>query len=77
MESGDPGQAQAPISEAIALFDDVGDVHSALWATRTLAFVYHEMQQLDAARELHNKNAERARALGNRQLEAVTLGASR
>ena len=75
VESGDPGQAQAPISEAIALFDDVSDVHSALWATRTLAFVYHEMQQLDAARELHNKNAERARALGNRQLEAVTLGA--
>ena len=75
VEGGDPAEAEPPITEAIALFDDVGDVHSALWATRTLAFVYHEMQQLEAARELHTKNAERARSLGNRQLEAVTLGA--
>ena len=75
VEKGDPDDAPPLLAEAIELFDEAGDVHSALWATRTLAFVHHEMQELDVARQLHEKNAERARALRNRQVEAVTLGA--
>ena len=75
VESGRPAAAPPLIAEAIDRFDQAGDVHSALWATRTLAFVHHELEELDVARELHEKNIDRARTLGNRQLEAVTLGA--
>ena len=41
---------------------------------RTLAWTYHRLGQLGRARELHEENLQRARALGNRLATANTLG---
>lgn len=66
---------QQLLNESVRLFRDVGDQHTILWATRTLAWTYEELGDREHARELHQENLGRARALGNEQLEATLLGA--
>jgi predicted ATPase/class 3 adenylate cyclase len=74
-EAGEYAEGSPHIAEAVRLFDETGDEHSALWAMRSLAFTYHGLDDLDRARAVHEESLERARALGNRPLEAVVLGA--
>ncbi len=73
-EEGDWATGRRLLEESIELFRSVGDEHSILWATRTLAFTYAGAGELERARALH-ENLLRARALGDRAVEATLLGA--
>jgi hypothetical protein len=63
------------LEAAIDLYREIDDQHSLLGVTRSLAYAYENLGNLDRCRELHEDNLNRARELGNRLIEAVTLGA--
>jgi non-specific serine/threonine protein kinase len=56
-------------------FRELGDAHNALFARRMVAWMFYELGDRKRARALHEENLVRARAIGNRGLEATTLGA--
>lgn len=60
--------------ESRRVFLELGDEHSALLATRNLAWTYESLGKLDEARVLHEENLRRARQTSNERLEASTLG---
>lgn len=67
--------AQRFAEESVRGLEAVGAEHRALWATRTLAHITLSLGQIDRARQLHEANLLRTRTLGNRRVEATTLGA--
>jgi predicted ATPase/class 3 adenylate cyclase len=72
---GDSRRAQQLFEESGALFDELGEERYALFATRMVAWMHNELGDRKRARAVHEENLQRARALGDRGLEATTLGA--
>jgi predicted ATPase len=67
--------ARNRLEEAARLFRELDDEHYVLQCTRRLAWAYENLDDRDRARELHEANLRRARALGNEQnMEAQSLG---
>ena len=56
-------------------FRKLGDEHNALFARRMVAWMFYELGDRKRARALHEENLGRARVIGDRGLEATTLGA--
>lgn len=54
-------------------FRELGDEHYALVATRTLAWKYQELGDLERFRALHEDSLLRARATGNERMAARSL----
>ena len=73
-EEGDFSTAEEMLSRAIELLGRVGDENNLRWATRTLAFTYLTMGDLERARPLYEENLRRSRDSGDRELQAATLG---
>ena len=44
-----------------------------MWCTRSLGWTYHDTGDLQRAREIHERNLQRARELGNPGIQATTL----
>jgi hypothetical protein len=57
----------------VRLFRELGHENFTLHATRTFAWTYHELGDLEQARALHEENLARARALNNSLAQAATL----
>jgi predicted ATPase/class 3 adenylate cyclase len=74
-EGGDWAGARELLEETIGLFAELDDQHSLLGATRGLAWAHENLGDLERCRELHEDNLRRARAVGNKLMEAITLGA--
>jgi predicted ATPase/class 3 adenylate cyclase len=74
-EGGDWIGARDLLEQTIGLFAELDDQHSLLGATRGLAWAHENLGDLERCRELHEDNLRRARALGNKLMEAITLGA--
>jgi predicted ATPase/DNA-binding SARP family transcriptional activator len=68
-------RACALYDESIRAFRALGDEHSALLATRHLAFAHEALGEPAEARALHEQNLARARSTGNQRMEASSLGA--
>jgi predicted ATPase len=60
---------------SVAELEAVGEESYALMARRTLSWAYEELGDHDRAFELTEENLARARAQGNRRVEARSLGA--
>lgn len=73
-DEGDFAQARRFFELSGRGFRQLGADHHALLAARMVAWMHHELGERQYARELDEDNLRRARALGNRQLEATTLG---
>jgi predicted ATPase/class 3 adenylate cyclase len=71
---GELNEAQRLLEAAVEAFDQLGDVHHAIAATRSLAWTYHERRDLETARRLHEANLGRAREAHFKEMEAITLG---
>jgi predicted ATPase/class 3 adenylate cyclase len=67
-------KAQHLYEQSRRVFLELGDEHSALLATRNLAWTYESLGKLDQARALHEDNLRRARQTSNERMEASTLG---
>jgi tetratricopeptide (TPR) repeat protein len=67
--------ACALYDKSIRAFRALGDEHSALLASRHLAFAYEALGEAAEARALHEQNLARARSTGNQRMEASSLGA--
>jgi tetratricopeptide (TPR) repeat protein len=61
--------------QSVAELEAVGEESYALMARRTLSWAYEELGDHDRAFELTEENLARARAQGNRRVEARSLGA--
>jgi predicted ATPase len=72
-DQGDFSRALELFDSSAQLFRDTGDEDNALFATRLLGWMYEELGDPERAREVHEGNLGRARALGNKQMEAQTL----
>ncbi|HEX9599772.1 MAG TPA: adenylate/guanylate cyclase domain-containing protein [Gaiellaceae bacterium] len=68
-------RAQELYADSARRFREVGDEHDALIATRSLAWAVIGLGDRDRGRALHEENLRRARALSNKRIEAITLGA--
>jgi len=68
-------KAQELYADSARRFEELGDEHQTLVATRLMAWTYFELGDVGRARELHEENLERARRAGNVRIEATTLGA--
>ena len=68
-------RACALYDKSIRAFRALGDEHSALLASRHLAFAYEALGEAAEARALHEQNLARARSTGNQRMEASSLGA--
>jgi predicted ATPase len=73
--SDDMAMALLLYDDSARAFRELGDEHQALIATRGLAWACITLGQRQRGRELHEENLTRARRLGNRRVEAITLGA--
>jgi tetratricopeptide (TPR) repeat protein len=71
----DRRRACALYDASIRAFRALGDEHSALLATRHLAFAHEALGEPAEARALHEQNLAHARATGNQRMEASSLGA--
>jgi predicted ATPase/class 3 adenylate cyclase len=60
--------------EGVQLFHEVGDEHEELEAARRLAWSHEQLGDLERSRALHEDNVRRARATGDRFVEARSLG---
>jgi non-specific serine/threonine protein kinase len=72
---GDRQRAQQLLEQSVRIFRELGDEHSSLLVTRSLAVLCAELGDQQRARALHEDNLRRARATGNQRIEASTLGA--
>jgi predicted ATPase/class 3 adenylate cyclase len=68
-------RAQQLYDRSARRFTEAGDDHSALIATRSLAWACINLGERERGRALHEENLRRARALSNERIEAITLGA--
>ena len=73
--SDDMAMARLLYDESARAFRELGDEHYALIATRGLAWACISLGERERGRALHEENLRRARALSNRRIEAITLGA--
>jgi predicted ATPase len=71
----DFSRARDAFAESSRSFTEAGDEDNALFADRLLSWAYHELGERARARQLTERTLERARALGNRSLQATLLGA--
>lgn len=67
-------EAAPLLREAAELFRELRDDTSLMWITRTLAFSYSELGELDEAWQLYGESRQLARAAGNRVLQAHASG---
>jgi predicted ATPase/class 3 adenylate cyclase len=74
-DEGEFREALRLFEESATIFGELSDEDGRLWATRMVAWMHNELGDRKRAREVHEANLEQARALGNRGLEATTLGA--
>jgi tetratricopeptide (TPR) repeat protein len=72
-DEGDFSRARQLFDDSAALFRDADDEDNALFATRLLAWAYKELGDGERASAMYEGNLDRARALGNRQIEGQTL----
>jgi predicted ATPase len=71
----DMAAARALYEDAAELYGELGDEHMLLLTIRGLAWACLELGDAERGRALHEENLQRARALGNTRVEAITLGA--
>ena len=71
----DMSAARDLYEDAAELYSEVGDEHMLMVATRSLAWACLELGDAERGRALHEENLQRAHALGNTRVEAITLGA--
>jgi predicted ATPase len=71
----DMAAARAFYEDAAELYDELGDEHMLMVTIRGLAWACLELGDTERGRTLHEENLQRARALGNTRIEAITLGA--
>ena len=71
----DMPMARELYDESARAFRELGDEHQAMIAIRGLAWACISLGERERGRALHEDNLRRARALRNRRIEAVTLGA--
>jgi len=74
-EKGDFAEAKQLFKESASRFEQLHDEHHALLATRSLAWTYAELGDRERAHALREDNLRRARAEGDRPMEARSLGA--
>jgi tetratricopeptide (TPR) repeat protein len=74
-DEGDFSAARQLFEDCIALFRSVSDEVNALFASRLLAWVVEELGDRERAWKLIEHNLGWARALGDKNMEAQTLGA--
>ena len=74
-EQGRYDDAGEFLNEAVQLLQELNDNVSLMWITRTLAHNYLERGDLQRARLRYEESLERARAAGDRTLEAHDTGA--
>jgi hypothetical protein len=67
--------ARAFYEDAAELYRELGDEHMLMVTVRGLAWACLELGDAERGRALHEENLQRARALGNTRIEAITLGA--
>jgi predicted ATPase len=67
--------ARELFEDALHRFEDLGDEHYVLLATRLIAWMCYELGDRDRARALHEDVVRHARAVGNQRMEATSLGA--
>ena len=72
---GDFQTAQPLIEESLRLFHELGDQHHYFFATHILAWNCYRLGDGERARALWEDNLRRAGAAGNRNIEALSLGA--
>jgi predicted ATPase/class 3 adenylate cyclase len=73
VEEGEVDKARPLVEESVRMFGELGEEASAIGATRTLAFTYERGGDTNRAVALHEDNLRRARALQDREVEALTL----
>jgi predicted ATPase len=73
--SDDMAAARTFYEEAAELFRELGDEHMLMVTIRSLAWACLMLADVERGRTLHEENLQRARALGNTRIEAITLGA--
>jgi hypothetical protein len=71
----DMAAARVFYEEAAELYGELGDEHMLMVTVRGLAWACLELGDAERGRALHEENLQRARALGNTRIEAITLGA--
>jgi non-specific serine/threonine protein kinase len=67
--------ARQLFEDARRRFEELGDEHYVLLATRLIAWMCYDLGDHDRARTLHESVVRRARAVGNQRMEATSLGA--
>ena len=72
-DESDFSRARQLFDDSVTLFRDADDEDNALWTTRLLAWAYEELGDGERARAMYEDNLDRARALGNKQVEGQTL----
>ncbi len=75
LDGDDPQAAQPLLEESVRLFGELDDEQYALFASHLLAWDCHSIGQRERARALWEDNLRRARAVANRYVEALSLGA--
>jgi len=73
-EEGDFATARRLFEGAREAFDGLGDEHNVLHVTANLAWACEQLGDRQAARTLNEDNLARARQLGNRSMEGLSLG---
>jgi predicted ATPase len=71
----DMAAARVLYEDAAELYGELGDEHMLMITIRGLAWACLELGDAKRGRALHEENLQRARALGNTRIEAITLGA--
>jgi len=73
VEEGEVDRARPLIEESVRMFVELGDERNAIYATRTLAFAFERGGDTKRAVALFEDNLGRARALREKDVEALTL----
>jgi predicted ATPase len=74
-DAGDYAEAARICESCVGLFEELGDDKRALFASRILGWTYEELGESDRARRLYETSLDRARALGEKQMEGQLLAA--
>jgi len=74
VEDGEFSTTEEMLERARRLYRRTGDEASLRWVSRTLAFAYLRMGDIDRARSLYEEVHDSARESGDRELQAATLG---
>ncbi len=67
---GDWATGRDLLEESVRTFTELGDDHYVMLSTRTLAWMYDELGDNQRSRQLTDQNYQRARATGNKRMEA-------